>query len=183
MKSAQTSNLVFLDIETSGLDVDKHSIMELAAIVTNDKFVEQARIHLLVYNDELVFEDEVYRMHNCSGLLDEVFTGSNIQQAADDFYKFLSRFGTEPKSLVLAGNCVHFDRKFIDRFMPKCAELFHHRLLDVSAIRLWLSLIVGQKPLAKPTSRHRAVKDIEDCIDELKNYSSLISINTDTFGC
>jgi len=170
-----SENLVWMDMEMTGLDPESERILEIATIITDSSLailaegpvvtVKQSEA-LLTGMDEWNTEH-----HNDSGLVDRVraegVTESEAEQAT---LEFVSRYVDAGKS-PLCGNSVGQDRRFLVRFMPKLEQFLHYRNLDVSTIK---ELAVRWRPeLAsnvQKTGAHRALDDIKESIEELKFY-------------
>jgi oligoribonuclease len=171
----QKDNLVWLDLEMTGLDPDRDHIIEIATVVT-DK-------HLTVLAEGPVFAIHQLpavlaamdgwntRQHSLSGLTDRVresTTGAReAEQATLDFLRAFADQGSSP----MCGNSVCQDRRFLVREMPELAAFFHYRNLDVSTLKilanLWVPEIAGR---FEKQSTHLALADIHDSIRELRFY-------------
>jgi oligoribonuclease len=171
--------LVWIDLETTGLDPRKDRLLEVAAIVTDDAFVELARWQRVVrpYGFEPEWLDPVVRqMHTDNGLLGEV-TAATLRRAGVDV--LLRDFIETQRKLigadlpVLAGSSVHFDREFMRWHLPLALERLHYRQLDVSSInelarRVWPA-VYAARPQSAGT--HRAMADLEDSIKLARYYA------------
>ncbi len=132
-------DLVFIDLETTGLNPNKDQILEIAAVRVDAQLNPVSGFHSLVRPaDELMpasFDPFVIEMHSKNGLFMELGAMSpNFAAACEAFRAWL---GAVPKaSITLAGDSVHFDLGFLKTWMPHVSEAFSHRLLDVSAFRV-----------------------------------------------
>ena len=179
--SIHPDNLIWIDLEMTGLDPDTHVIIEIATIVTD------AQLNILEEGPSLAIsqpeaeldkmDDWCTRQHNASGLVDRIRSDSvSIEVAESATLDFLARWvpsGASP----MCGNSICQDRRFLVRGMPALAAYFHYRNLDVSTLkelaRRWAPDIAGG---FTKESEHLALADIRDSINELRYYrSSLIA--------
>ncbi len=169
------TNLIWIDLEMTGLLPEKDVIIEIATIVTDKDLNILAEGPALVIhqNDEILTGMDEWNIehHTASGLVKRVKDSNvSIQQAEQQTIKFLKKYitaGTSP----MCGNTVCQDRRFLYNYMPKLEKFFHYRHIDVSTLK---ELAVRWKPEAKMIregeSAHLALADIRDSIDELKHY-------------
>ena len=168
-------NLIWLDMEMSGLLPDSDRILELAVVVTD------AELHVLGESPVLVIHqsDAVLNgmdawnqgTHKRSGLIEKV-KASTLDEAAatEQMIAFLKPYVGAGKS-PMCGNSICQDRRFMARYMPDLESYFHYRNLDVSVFkelaRRWKPAIYSG---FKKASKHEALADIYESIDELKYY-------------
>ena len=169
------NNLVWIDLEMTGLDPDKERIIEVAIVVTDSHLNVLAEAPVLVVHQS----DEVLRAmdkwntstHTRSGLIDKV-KASALEEAGveQQLVAFLTQHVPENTS-PMCGNSICQDRRFLARHMPRLEAYFHYRNLDVSTVkelaRRWKPEIA--KGLVKQ-GKHEALADIYESIDELKYY-------------
>lgn len=168
-------NLIWLDLEMTGLSVENECIIEIATVVTDPNLQILAEGPVFAINqseDQLAAMDAWNtRQHNQSGLVARVraskVTESEAELATIDFLKQYVGRGESP----LCGNSICLDRRFLLKYMPKLADYFHYRQIDVSSVK---ELVSRWKPELlsgiKKQSRHLALEDIKDSIDELAYY-------------
>ena len=169
------NNLIWIDIEMSGLDPDKDVVLEVAAIITNAQLETVAEAPVLVVHqpDSVLdnMDDWNRKTHGKSGLTQRVKDSKlNEAEVADRMVAFISQYVPQNAS-PLCGNSVHQDRRFMVRHLPKFEAWFHYRNLDVSTLkelaRRWKpELLAG---LVKH-GKHEALADIQESIDELRYY-------------
>ena len=168
-------NLIWIDLEMTGLDPEVNRIIEIATIVT-DKFLNvlaEGPVLAVHQSDELLalMDDWNTKQHNGSGLVDRVKASEITDaQAEAQTLEFLKEYVPAGKS-PMCGNSIHQDRRFLHRYMPELEAYFHYRHLDVSTVK---ELAKRWKPRVyqsfKKESKHLALDDIRDSIDELKHY-------------
>lgn len=167
--------LVWLDMEMTGLDPEKERIIEVAVVVTEPDLTVVAEGPVLVVhqNDELLDAMDKWNKstHGKSGLIDKVKASTLTEaQAEDQLLAFLAQHVPAGKS-PLCGNTISQDRRFMFRYMPRLEAFFHYRNLDVSTLK---ELALRWKPEVYKSfvkhSKHEALADIYESIDELKHY-------------
>lgn len=156
-----TSNLAWIDLETTGLDPDVHDILEIGIIITDRELREVARKSWLIYAHGREWSREALDMHQSSGIVDELLTGTTIELAAADARRFIDRNGAGGSPMC--GASVHFDRAFLRRRAMHLHEAFHYRNFDVSTLRMAAEL-AGLEVPDKKRGIHRALPDLEDSI-------------------
>lgn len=168
-------NLIWLDMEMSGLQPDSDRILELAAVVTDSQLNVLAESPVLVVHQSDAVLDGMDAWnkgtHGRSGLIDKV-KASTLDEAAasEQMIAFLKQHVPAGKS-PMCGNSICQDRRFMARYMPQLEAYFHYRNLDVSVFkelsRRWKPEIYNG---FKKASKHEALADIYESIDELKYY-------------
>jgi oligoribonuclease len=169
-------NLIWIDCEMTGLDLEKDVLVEIAVLVTDSELNvigEGIDLVIAATPDQLAgMNDFVTQMHTNSGLITEIPTGISLSAAEDAIIKYLESASTVAGKSPLAGNSVSVDRSFIARDMPRLNEYLHYRTIDVSSVkelaRRWNAKVYFNSP-AK-TGNHRALGDIQDSIAELAHY-------------
>nr|ACO14409.1 Oligoribonuclease, mitochondrial precursor [Esox lucius] len=181
MSSSHSDNgmkqrMVWVDLEMTGLDIEKDQIIEMACIITDSELNVLAGGPNLIINttDELLdgMDDWCKEHHGNSGLTQAVRNSKiTLQQAEYEFLSFI-RQHTPPGQCPLAGNSVHADKKFLDKYMPQFMHHLHYRIIDVSTIkelcRRWFPEEYKLAPQKKAS--HRALDDIQESIKELHFY-------------
>ena len=171
-----TDRLVWLDLEMTGLDLDRHVIVEIAALVTDDDLqpVDDG-IDLIVHQPASALaemDDFVRAMHTKSGLLPEI--QASTMSLADAGARVLDyvRGHVAEGSSPLCGNSIGVDRRFLDRQLPELDRFLHYRSIDVSSFkelcRRWYPAVYKGRPSKAET--HRALADVLESIGELRYY-------------
>ena len=168
-------NLVWVDMEMTGLDPDNDRIIEIAVIVTDAQLnvVAEGPVFAIHQSDETLDKMDAWNKgtHGKSGLIDRVKASIvDEAQAEEQLIAFLKQYVPANKS-PMCGNSICQDRRFMARGMPKLEAFFHYRNLDVSTLK---ELCRRWKPeLAtgfKKHQKHTALADITESIEELKYY-------------
>ena len=169
-------NLIWIDCEMTGLDLEKDVLVEIAVLVTDSELNvigEGIDLVIAATPEQLAGMNEfVTQMHTNSGLITEIPNGISVSAAEDAIIKYLESASTVAGKSPLAGNSVSVDRSFITRDMPRLNDYLHYRTIDVSSVkelaRRWNAKVYFNSP-AK-TGNHRALGDIQDSIAELAHY-------------
>ncbi len=161
----------------TGLDADRHVIVEIATLLTDDDLEIVAEGPDLVVHateEELAAMDEVVvRMHTESGLLDRIRSSTTtLAEAGEQTLAFLREHIPEPRTVPLCGNSIGTDRRFLARHLPDIEEHLHYRSVDVSTLkelgRRWAPAVVSAAP--SKAGSHRALDDIRESVAELRHY-------------
>lgn len=168
-------NLIWIDLEMTGLDTNNDEIIEIATIVTDaDLNVLAEGPIIAIYQPDSILngmDEWNTRQHGGSGLVERIrnstFTVTDAEQQTLEFLKQYVPAGTSP----MCGNSICQDRRFMARLMPELEAFFHYRNLDVSSLkelaRRWAPKV--EKSFKKNAS-HLAMDDVKDSIRELQHY-------------
>ena len=169
------TNLIWIDLEMTGLIPETDVIIEIATVVTdaNLNIIEEGPSLAIHQSKELIdgMDEWNTSQHNRSGLVKRVMESKiTVTEAESQTLEFLSKHvdsGVSP----MCGNSICQDRRFLSNYMPNLEKFFHYRHIDVSTLK---ELAVRWKPdiisSSFKNSRHLALSDIYDSIDELKYY-------------
>lgn len=168
------ANLIWIDLEMTGLDTDNDHIIEIATIITDSQLniLEEGPIIAIHQPDEVLnaMDEWNTKQHGQSGLVERIRnTSINTAEAESMTLDFVKRFVPERKS-PMCGNSICQDRRFMHRLMPALEQYFHYRNMDVSSVKEIVSRWAPDKPQFKKQSSHLAMDDIRDSINELKFY-------------
>jgi len=168
-------NLIWLDLEMTGLNVDTDVIIEIATVVTDPQLniLEEGPVFAIHQPEERLEGMDKWntKQHTKSGLVERVRNSTSTEKDAEkETIEFLMHH-VPPQKSPMCGNTICQDRRFLYRHMPHLEKYFHYRNLDVSTLKelakRWKPELVKQ---AKKKSQHLALQDIRDSIDELKFY-------------
>ena len=165
-------------MEMSGLDPAHCRILEIAAIVTNEKFAVLEEYEAIVFQEPAVLaamDAWCTEHHGKSGLTAAVATGKQEKLVEKEMLALLNRHFGEKDRPVLCGNSIGQDRKFIDAYMPDLSKRLHYRMVDVSSFKEIFRSSYGITVEKKGS--HRALDDIKESIAELKVYLSHVHLN------
>jgi oligoribonuclease len=170
-----TENLIWLDMEMTGLAPDRDHIIELAIVVTDSNLnqLDDGAVWVIHQSDNILdqMDDWNTRTHGKSGLIERVKNASHDVRDVEEFaLKYLSKFVPTSTS-PMCGNSICQDRRFMAKWMPKLESYFHYRNLDVSTLKelakRWRPEVT--KGLIKH-GKHEALADVYESIEELKHY-------------
>lgn len=173
--TVKDQRLVWLDMEMTGLDPEKERIIEVAVVVTEAdlRVVAEGPVLVIHQSNELLDAMDNWNKgtHGRSGLIDKVKASTLTEAEAEDILlEFLQQHVPVGKS-PLCGNTISQDRRFMYKYMPRFERFFHYRNLDVSTLK---ELATRWKPEVVKSfikqSKHEALADIYESIDELKHY-------------
>lgn len=179
-KNTKFTRILWVDLEMTGLDPVNDPILEVAAIVTDWDFKEIATYEGVVKSDELTLQDRIaanafWKDHPVArdGLVAQNANGKDLAIVEDELLAFIDK-NIPDERVLMGGNSIHMDRRFIVSQWPKLDAKLHYRMLDVSA---WKVVFEGKygKKFVKPED-HRALEDIRGSIAELKYYLSKVKV-------
>lgn len=164
----------------TGLDVTRDALIEVAVVITDaDLNIVDPGIDVLITPPAEALEgmnEFVRQMHTSSGLLDELPSGTTMEDAQQQVLDYIRRFVPTPKKALLAGNSVGTDKMFLEANMPMVIDHLHYRLVDVSSIKelakRWYRKAFEEAPVKH--GGHRALADILESIQELEYYRRVL---------
>lgn len=176
------ATLLWVDLEMTGLDPDEDRILEVAAIATDWDFNEIATFEGVVWQPPELLEQRFEASSDFwdanpevrQALTEQNRNGKVSELIEDSLMKFIDDNFDSNTPTLLAGNSIHQDRRFIDRWWPRLSDKLHYRMLDVSAWKVVFNGKYGKK-FAKP-EEHRALADIQGSIQELKYYLGKVNL-------
>lgn len=173
-RTQHPQNLVWLDLEMTGLEVETHVILQAALIITDAELRPLEEFCCDIWQPEAELgkmSPFVRDMHEKTGLLARLRQSlTDTRRAEQQLLEIVT--GWCPYGAVLCGNSIWQDRRFIDRYMPGLAAYLTYRLLDVSSVKVLARTWYGQSAVyVKPTAgEHDALVDIRNSIAELAHY-------------
>ena len=174
--------LVWIDCEMTGLSLETDALVEVSALVTDYELnVLGDGVDLIIKPPAEALDqmdDFVRNMHTNSGLITELDAGLPLREAEEQVLDYGRQHDREPRKAPLAGNTIGTDRMFLARDMVELETWMHYRVVDVSSIKELTRQWYPRAYFAAPAKRghHRALVDIQESIEELKYYLSLIHI-------
>ncbi|MCK5876985.1 MAG: oligoribonuclease [Candidatus Marithrix sp.] len=168
------NNLIWIDLEMTGLDPNYDTIIEIATVVTdgNLNVIEAGPVMAVHQSDEVlaIMDEWNIKHHGQSGLIKRVRQSNvSIKSAEELTLAFLHQhvpINTSP----ICGNTICQDRRFLYNYMPKLEQYFHYRHIDVSTFKELAKRWFPTLPEFEKESKHLAIHDIYDSIEELKYY-------------
>lgn len=182
--AVDNNNLIWVDLEMTGLDPDQDRVIEIATVVTNASLaiVAEGPVIAIRQTDAVLEGMDSWNRdtHTNSGLIDRVresdYNESSASAETIDFFRQHVETGNSP----MCGNSVCQDRRFLYRWMPDVERYFHYRNLDVSSVKELCNRWAPQIAQGlKKKSTHQALQDIRDSIEELRYYrENLFNLNS-----
>ncbi|XP_050534636.1 oligoribonuclease, mitochondrial isoform X2 [Daktulosphaira vitifoliae] len=182
MENRCSNNIVWFDGEMTGLDADKHTLIEAAVIVTDGQLniLAEGPNIIIKHPDEVLdnMEEWPKNHHAMSGLTESCKKSKiTLEQADQILYDFIDPFTIKGKC-ALAGNSIYMDRIFIRKYLPKFENQLSYRLIDVSTLKellkRWDPKFIDMAP--KKTMKHRALDDIRESLNELSFYKKYLKL-------
>ena len=179
---ATSDRIVWIDCEMTGLSLTEDALIEVAALVTDfelNQLGDGVDLVIKPSAESLAQMDDFVRtMHTTSGLLEELDSGTTMEDAQEQVLAYVREWVPEPRKAPLGGNTVATDRGFLARDMPELEAHLHYRIIDVSSIkelsRRWYPRAYFNAP-AK-AGGHRALADIRESIAELRYYREAVFV-------
>jgi oligoribonuclease len=180
--ASENDRLVWIDCEMTGLDLEVDELVEIAVIVTDFELRPlDPGFQVVIKPDDSAMahmNDFVTKMHEKSGLLEEIPQGVSVAEAEFDVLEYIQRFVPLEGKAPLAGNTIGTDRMFLAKYMPRVDRWLHYRNVDVSSVkelsRRWYPRAYIHAP-AKGGG-HRALADIRESIIEMAYYRRAVFV-------
>ncbi|HEX7407120.1 MAG TPA: oligoribonuclease [Candidatus Binatia bacterium] len=175
MAEQSESNLVWMDLEMTGLDPDRDTILEVATLITNNEIEAVAEGPVLVIHQPAHVLERMdawnREHHGASGLTQRVLASTlSMAEAEKQVLDFVKTYCPERIS-PLCGNSICQDRRFLARYMPALEAYLHYRNLDVSTVKELVRRWYSEGPSAPEKKHsHMALDDIRESIEELRFY-------------
>ena len=178
--------LAWMDLEMTGLDPNRHVIVEIATLVTDDELnVVAEGPDLVIHQPDSALaemDEVVIKMHTSSGLLEAIKASDvSLEDAGTATLDFLTEHIDSAGTVPLCGNSIGMDRRFLSAYLNDIEEFLHYRSIDVSTIkelaRRWYPAEL--KAFRKTSSAHRAMDDILASVAEMKYWRENVFRSTD----
>jgi oligoribonuclease len=167
------TKLLWIDLEMTGLDPEIDRIIEVGVIITDFDFNELATYETVIKQDLDALTLDPWITDNLTNLLTQVPAGKDEQEVIAGLMKLIDEnFDEAP--VILAGNSIHQDRRFIRQWWPELEARLHYRMLDVSSFKIWMMGKHGT--IFHKPEQHRALEDIRGSIQELRQYVDKIEL-------
>ena len=178
MKTLQSKdNLVWIDLEMTGLDPEKEKIIEIATLITDSdlNIIAEGPNLVISQRSELIdaMDEWNQKQHGSSGLIEQVNKSDITEQVAEiETLDFISKYVGEKVS-PMCGNTVSHDRRFLSKYMPRLESYFNYRHIDVSSFKEVAVRWMNEAQVYEKKGSHRAMGDIKESVAELKFYKGL----------
>lgn len=177
----ENDRLIWTDVETTGLDEEKHELLEVAVVITDKNLNELCNYSNVLWRPaglEGRCNPSIKRMHGENGLLVETHQAElDVDDVEKDLLKLFHFHGVQPLKGILSGASVHFDRRFLKKNMPLLEAFFYHRMFDISALKtaaqMWNPSILPPAPKG-----HRALADVRAAIALAKVFKPIFEFAT-----
>ena len=171
--------ILWIDLEMTGLDPEKDTILEMASIVTDFdlELVEEGPEFVIHHaaNEFDLMDKWNQKQHIKSGLWAKALESKITTGEAElRILKFVKKYYTKKERALIAGNSIWQDRRFIINHMPRLEEYLHYRMIDVSSFKLVTKNWYPKVVVPKKKENHRAMDDIKESIEELKFYRNYL---------
>ena len=182
MTKQKTDQLVWVDLEMTGLDPKKCTILEIGAVITDNNLevIEEGPAIAIHHSDKVLNGMEAWsRYHHRKSGLTEACRDSKIRlkKAEEMILTFLQKH-CKKKSALLCGNTIWQDRRFLTKYMPRLEAYVHYRMIDVSSVKELVSrwYPMDHKMPREKNQTHRVMDDIHESIEELRHYRKMVFI-------
>ena len=170
-------NLVWIDLEMTGLDPETEKIIEVATLVTDAdlNLIAEGPNLIISQSKELLdsMDEWNQNQHGSSGLIQEVIKSDITEQIAEiETLDFISKY-VEEKVSPMCGNTVSHDRRFLSKYMPRLEAYFNYRHIDVSSFKEVAVRWMNEAQVYEKKGSHRALGDIKESVEELRFYKKL----------
>ena len=170
-------NLVWIDLEMTGLDPETEKIIEVATLVTDAdlNLIAEGPNLIISQSKELLdsMDEWNQNQHGSSGLIQEVIKSDITEQIAEiETLDFISKYVGEKVS-PMCGNTVSHDRRFLSKYMPRLEAYFNYRHIDVSSFKEVAVRWMNEAQVYEKKGSHRALGDILESVEELRFYKKI----------
>ena len=173
--STAAASYTWIDLEMTGLDSHSDRLLEVAMIVTDERFAELSSYHAYVKNDVAELQPRFAQNafwqaypKNMNHFLQQATSGQTLTEIDTVLVSLIDQYREADTPMILAGNSVHADRRFIERWLPETFSCLHYRQLDVSSWKVVMESRYGLH--YQKANTHRALDDIKESMTELQYY-------------
>lgn len=182
MVDRDKERIVWIDVETTGIDSSKEKLLQVACIVTDgnlnelDKGFEKKIYYDLPTVREMRSKADpfVQKMHDNNGLWEALPSGANMITVSEELLEYIKQYVPEAKKARLGGNSITLDRNFLKFNMPDVLDYLHYRSYDLSSIAGFFELFVKTVDPFEKQKTHDALDDIKESIAEGRYYADLL---------
>jgi len=163
--------MFWMDLEMTGLDPEVCTIIEVAVVITDLELTPLEEYSQVVFQPPAalaVMDAWCVKTHGDSGLIGEIPCGKPLAEVETELLALVDRHYPVNARVVLCGNSIHQDRRFIDRYLPRLAARLHYRMVDVSSFKELFRSRYGVQ--WEKSNNHRALQDTHESIRELAGY-------------
>jgi len=169
--------MFWMDLEMTGLDPEVCTIIEVAVVVTDLELNPLEEYSQVVFQppEALAVMDEwCIKTHGESGLTADIPHGKPLAEVEEDLLALVDRHYPANARVVLCGNSIHQDRRFINRYLPRFADRLHYRMVDVSSFKEIFRSCYGVQ--WEKGNNHRALQDTHESIREFAGYLRYVAV-------
>lgn len=170
----KSRNLIWIDLEMTGLDVVNDSIIEIATVVTDSQLniIAQGPVLAIHQSEEVLANMNAWcqKQHNSTGLVKRVKESTVSEEMAQKMTLEFLKEHTKENTSPMCGNSICQDRRFLAKDMPELEKYFHYRHIDVSTVKELATRLKPELAKYSKKEKHLALDDIIDSIEELKYY-------------
>lgn len=183
MTKQKSDQLIWLDLEMTGLDPKKCTVLEIGAVITDNELetIEEGPVIAIHHSDKVLDGMEPWSRyhHRKSGLTQACRESKTSLKKAEDLVLGFVQKHCKPKSALLCGNTIWQDRRFLVKYMPRLEAYLHYRMIDVSSIKELVSrwYATEHKMPREKKQTHRVKEDIRESIEELRHYRQKVFIS------
>ncbi|QIQ41618.1 MAG: oligoribonuclease [Buchnera aphidicola (Aphis urticata)] len=171
------TNLIWIDLEMTGLNPKIHRIIEIATLITDIKLNILSKGPVIAINqketDMLLMNEWNKKNHMKTGLIEKVKNSTYDEFKAESKTIFFLKQWVSFQSSPMCGNSIYQDRKFLNQYMPNLENYFHYRCIDVSTIKELVSRWHPKMKKFKKKNNHTAFNDIKESVMELRFYKKI----------
>lgn len=171
--------VVWIDVETTGLDADRHKLLQVACIVTDGDYNEldegyEGKVFQSATQVDILrgtSSDIVRQMHDANGLWDALPSGKALEEVEQELLSYITQHVPEARTARLGGNSITLDRNFLQKNVPSVFNHIHYWSYDISSVAGMFDQFVPSVKRYEKKATHDALDDIRESIAEGKHYA------------